>query len=189
MTTPEEYDSQQYEGGATLFGRYTSSAFRQTINVVGTSLKNGTPLGIGDRPNDRRPVASLQGKVVYDTPMFGTRYGQVTQQPQDAIAGRQEVSARFVGAHPNNNMHHDGSYFVIERRVGNTWKYYTADNNPDTFFEWKRIGISASQVTVRWSVPANTPKGQYRIRYYGNAKKNSKTITPFEGQTRVFQVA
>ena len=66
------------------------------VNVVGTSLKNGTPLGIGDRPNDRRPVASLQGKVVYDTPMFGTRYGQVTQQPQDAIAGRQEVSARFV---------------------------------------------------------------------------------------------
>jgi len=189
VTTPEEYDSQQYEGGATLFGRYTSSAFRQTINVVGTSLKNGTPLGIGDRPNDRRPVASLQGKVVYDTPMFGTRYGQVTQQPQDAIAGRQEVSARFVGAHPNNNMHHDGSYFVIERRVGNTWKYYTADNNPDTFFEWKRIGVSASQVTVRWKVPANTPKGQYRIRYYGNAKKNSKTITPFEGQTRVFQVA
>ena len=189
VTTPEEYDSQQYEGGATLFGRYTSSAFRQTINVVGTSLKNGTPLGIGDRPNDRRPVASLQGKVVYDTPMFGTRYGQVTQQPQDAIAGRQEVSARFVGAHPNNNMHHDGSYFVIERRVGNTWKYYTADNNPDTFFEWKRIGVSASQVTVRWNVPANTPKGQYRIRYYGNAKKNSKTITPFEGQTRVFQVA
>ena len=44
------------------------------------------------------------------------------------------------------------------------------------------------RVTVRWSVPANTPKGQYRIRYYGNAKKNSKTITPFEGQTRVFQV-
>ncbi|CNK52604.1 ceramidase [Mycobacterium tuberculosis] len=72
--------------------------------------------------------------------------------------------------------------------MGNTWKYYTADNNPDTFFEWKRIGVSASQVTVRWSVPANTPKGQYRIRYYGNAKKNAKTITPFEGQTRVFQV-
>lgn len=189
VTTPEEYDSQQYEGGATLFGRYTSSAFRQTINVVGTSLKNGTPLGIGNRPNDRRPVASLQGKVVYDTPMFGMRYGQVTQQPQDAIAGREEVTARFAGAHPNNNIHHDGSYFVIERRVGNTWKYYTADNNPDTFFEWKRIGVSASQVTVRWKVPANTPKGQYRIRYYGNAKKNSKTITPFEGQTRVFQVA
>ena len=60
--------------------------------LSGTSLKNGTPLGIGDRPNDRRPVASLQGKVVYDTPMFGTRYGQATQQPQDAIAGRQEVS-------------------------------------------------------------------------------------------------
>ena len=189
VTTPDEYDSQQYEGGATLFGRYTSSAFRQTLNEVGTSLKNGTSLGIGDRPQDRRPVTSAQGKVIYDNPMFGTRYGQVTQQPQDAIAGREEVSARFVGAHPNNNMHHDGSYFVIERREGNAWKYYTGDNNPDTFFEWKRMGISASQVTVRWKVPANTPKGQYRIRYYGNAKKNAKTIIPFEGQTRQFQVA
>lgn len=188
VTTPEEYDSQQYEGGATLFGRYTSSAFRQTINVVGTSLKNGSSLGIGDRPNDRRPVSSLQGKVVYDSPMFGTRYGQVTQQPQDAIAGREEVSARFVGAHPNNNIHHDGSYFVIERRVGNNWKYYTGDNNPDTFFEWKRMGISASQVTVRWKVPANTPKGQYRIRYFGTAKKISGVKSNFEGQTRQFQV-
>ena len=188
VTTPEEYDSQQYEGGATLFGRYTSSAFRQTINEVGTSLKNGTSLSIGDRPQDRRPVSSAQGKVVYDSPMFGTRYGQVTQQPQDAIAGRQEVSARFVGAHPNNNIHHDGSYFVIERREGNTWKYYTGDNNPDTFYEWKRMGIAASQVTVRWKVPSNTPKGQYRIRYFGTAKKITGAKTNFEGQTRQFQV-
>ena len=68
------------------------------------------------------------------------------------------------------------------------WVIPGSTNNPDTFFEWKRIGVSASQVTVRWNVSANTPKGQYRIRYYGNAKKNAKTITPFEGQTRVFQV-
>lgn len=155
---------------------------------MGTSLKNGTSLSIGDRPQDRRPVSSAQGKVVYDSPMFGTRYGQVTQQPQDAIAGRQEVSARFVGAHPNNNIHHDGSYFVIERREGNTWKYYTGDNNPDTFYEWKRMGIAASQVTVRWKVPSNTPKGQYRIRYFGTAKKITGAKTNFEGQTRQFQV-
>ena len=72
--------------------------------------------------------------------MFGTRLRSGDPAAQDAIAGREEVTARFAGAHPNNNMHHDGSYFVIERRVGNAWKYYTADNNPDTFFEWKRIG-------------------------------------------------
>ena len=85
-------------------------------------------------------------------------------------------------------MHHDGSYFVIERRVGNTWKYYTGDNNPDTFYEWKRMGIAASQVTVRWKVPLNTPKGQYRIRYFGTAKKITGAKTNFEGQTRQFQV-
>ena len=103
------------------------------------------------------------------------RYGQVTQQPQDAIAGREEVTARFAGAHPNNNMHHDGSYFVIERRVGNTWKYYTADNNPDTFFEWKRIGVSASQVTVRWNVPA-IPLRASTASYYAMPRRTRRLL-------------
>ena len=63
----------------------TPPAFRQTINVVGTSLKNGTPLGNSDRPNDRRPVASLQGAGRLRYPDVRHCYGRVTQQPQDAI--------------------------------------------------------------------------------------------------------
>ena len=50
------------------------------------------------------------------------------------------------------------------------------------------MGIADSQVTVRWKVPLNTPKGQYRIRYFGTAKKITGAKTNFEGQTRQFQV-
>ena len=188
VTTTEEYWSQQYEGGVTLFGPYTMAAYRQSLAKLAESMKQGTSMPLGSKPWDPHPVNSLQGKVVYDKPVFGLKYGQVTVQPQDAYAGAQEVRAEFVGAHPNNDMHHDSSYFVIEKYNRGRWEYFAGDNHPDTFFEWKRVGVAGSKVTVRWVPPKDAQAGRYRIRYTGDAKVSASKMTSFEGVTRPFQV-
>ena len=72
----------------------------------------------------------------------------------------------------------DGSYFVIERRVGITWKYYTADNNPDTFFEVEAYRHFCFSGDGALECSGKYPKGQYRIRYYGNGQEELKDYYP-----------
>lgn len=50
VTTPEEYDEQTYEGGHTIFGRWTLGAFRTRTAKLATQLS----LPRADRDHDRR---------------------------------------------------------------------------------------------------------------------------------------
>lgn len=187
VTTPQEYLSQQYEGGATPFGINTMGAYRQTLNTVATSLKNGTRLPLGEKPIQKSVTNSPKGKVLYDTPGIGRAFGQVVTQPVNTRRG-QAVSAVFVGAHPNNNIKHDSSYLEIQRLENNRWVTVAGDNDPATTFTWKRYLVSQSRVTIKWEIPANAPQGTYRIVYHGDSKRSSGAISSFTGTSGTFRV-
>ncbi len=187
VTTPQEYMSQQYEGGATPFGINTMGAYRQMLNTVGNSLKQGTALPIGDKPTPRTPLKSTIGKVLYDLPGVGNYYGKVLTQPLDTTRGG-TVSAVFVGAHPNNNHKLNSSYLEVQRYENGRWVKVTADNDPDTRFKWKRHLAAQSRVTIEWIIPANATPGQYRLVYNGDSKKALGAITSFTGVTNPFTV-
>ena len=51
---------------------------------------------------------------------------------------------------------------------GGEWQLAADDSDYDTMFEWKREGISASVVTLSWSIPANAVPGWYTMRYSGS---------------------
>lgn len=188
VTTPQEYMSQQYEGGATPFGINTMGAYRQVLNTVATSLKEGTELPIGDKPVLRTPVKSAAGKVLYDLPGVGNYYGKVLTQPQATARGR-VASATFVGAHPNNNHKLNSTYLEVQRWEKGRWVTVAADNDPNTKFHWKRHLAAQSRVTIEWQVPADAPAGNYRLVYYGDSKKSNGTITPFTGTSQSFRVS
>src|SRR5690606_13630110 len=57
VTTPEEYDAQQYEGASTLFGRYTLCGYVQEFTRVAEAFVPGAALGRGPAPRD---VSALQ---------------------------------------------------------------------------------------------------------------------------------
>lgn len=50
VTTPEEYVSQQYEGGETLYGRWTLSAYMQEFDRLARAVAARTDLGRGPAP-------------------------------------------------------------------------------------------------------------------------------------------
>ncbi|WP_421083229.1 neutral/alkaline non-lysosomal ceramidase N-terminal domain-containing protein [Rothia nasimurium] len=187
VATPQEYVSQQYEGGATIFGINSMGAYRQVLNTVGTSLRDGTALPLGDKPEVRTPMKSAVGKVWYDLPGLGNHYGKVLTQPGNTPRGR-TVSALFVGAHPNNDQQLNSTYLEVQRKQGSSWVTVAGDNDPNTRFKWKRHLAAQSRVTIEWQIPADATPGTYRLVYHGDSKTSSGWITPFTGTTREFRV-
>lgn len=75
------------------------------------------------------------------------------------------------------------------------------DSDYDTMFEWKREGISASVVTLSWSIPAAAVPGWYTMRYSGSAAtsrachdtcrdghaKHGGSIRPIRGACGLFE--
>ena len=49
VTTPEEYEEQQYEGASTLFGRWELPALQQTAAALATAMRDGTAVDPGRR--------------------------------------------------------------------------------------------------------------------------------------------
>ncbi|QRZ62070.1 neutral/alkaline non-lysosomal ceramidase N-terminal domain-containing protein [Rothia sp. ZJ932] len=186
VTTPEEYDSQQYEGGATLFGRYTLPAFRQTVQNVGAALKHKVEMPLGDKPSEPHAPVSGQGKVLYDVSGF-RRFGDVLSQPRNVRPG-ETVSAVFQGAHPNNSVGRSTSFLEIQKYDGQQWQYVTNDNDPNTKFIWKRYLAAQSKITLEWQIPTEAEAGTYRLVYRGHAKTYG-TIKEITGVSQLFTVS
>ncbi|MFI0980483.1 neutral/alkaline non-lysosomal ceramidase N-terminal domain-containing protein [Streptomyces sp. NPDC021093] len=179
VTTPEEYDAQEYEGGSTLFGRWQLPALCQTAAALATALRDGRPVPRGTpeplpraRPNRRTPAP--------DEPHPGRAYGDVLSFAH--IGGH--VTASFVAAHPNNDLRRGDTYLAVERGDGGAWTRVADDGDWSTTFRWARTGRTTSTATVTWTVPDGTAPGPYRLRYFGNSTDRGA----FTGTTEVFDV-
>ena len=88
VTTPEEYDVQNYEGASTLFGRYELPAFTQVADRLGRAMRAGQPVPLGTKERDRsaEQVPSPQGQVLVDEPVPGTEFGDVVTAPRARYA-------------------------------------------------------------------------------------------------------
>ena len=189
VTTPEEYDSQQYEGAATHFGRYTQSAYAQELSALAEALRDGRATPSAAQPLDlSRQRISVRPGVVLDTPPLGKSFGSVTTQPAASYARGATVRADFVTGHPNNNLRDESTFIEVQRQEGGAWQTVSTDSEWQTTYTWKREypGVSTAQIT--WTVPAGARPGTYRIVHHGDAKGLTGRITPFTGATRTFTV-
>ncbi|KXZ50830.1 hypothetical protein GPECTOR_15g516 [Gonium pectorale] len=73
----------------------------------------------------------------------------------------------------------------------NTWQAVLTDRDWVTRFRWHRpFKLSPeSYATLEWDIPAATPPGTYRFRYFGDAKSLAGGTRPFEGCSAPFLVA
>ncbi|EHR59880.1 neutral/alkaline ceramidase [Saccharomonospora cyanea] len=189
VTTPEEYDAQHYEGGSTLFGRWELDAFRQTAHDLATAMRDGETPPAGTAPPDLSDrQLTLQPGVVLDTPPLGGKFGDVLAQPRSAYLPGERVTTVFAGAHPGNDLHRGGTYLEVQRLVEGGWQRVADDGDWSTMLRWKRRGVSASEVTVSWEVPADAPEGTYRVRYHGDARSLSGVVREFTGTSGEFRV-
>ncbi|GLZ31729.1 neutral ceramidase [Lentzea sp. NBRC 105346] len=190
VTTPEEYDEQQYEGGSTLFGRNTTPAYQQEFGKLAKAMRDNTPVDNGPVPG-KPPFTdiNLQTGVVFDDKAIGRNFGDVLAAPQNTYQRGQTVTAVFVTGHPKNNLHRNGTFLEVQRLVDGKWVRHADDGDWSTRYQWKRVGIANSEATITWIIPADTPAGTYRIVHNGDWKSGwTGAITGFTGATGGFSV-
>ncbi|MHA6803940.1 neutral/alkaline ceramidase [Salinifilum ghardaiensis] len=191
VTTPEEYDSQQYEGASTLFGRYTLPAYQQEFARLAAAMRTGGQLPRGPVPPDMSgTLPDLQPGVVGDAAPPGRSFGDVLAQPARHHRRGERVTAVFATGHPKNDLHRGGTFAEIQRRRSGRWETVADDRDWSTRYHWERSGAAASTATITWDVPATAPGGRYRVVHHGDWKDAaSGTVTPFTAASRAFRVS
>lgn len=191
VTTPEEYDSQQYEGASTLFGRYTLPAYQQEFTRLASAMRAGERVPLGPLPPDMSgTLPNFQPGVVFDAAPAGRAFGDVLAGPAGGYHRGERVTVEFVTGHPKNDLRRGGTYAEVQRLVDGRWVPVAGDRDWSTQYHWKRSGVASSTATITWDVPAEVPTGRYRIVHNGDWKSaGSGEITPFTGRSRDFRVA
>jgi neutral ceramidase len=191
VTTPEEYDSQQYEGASTLFGRYTLPAYQQEFAKLAAAMRTGATVPHGPVPRDLRgKLINFQPGVVFDSAPLFKKFGDVLAEAKSTYQRGQQVSVEFVTGHPKNNLHRGDTFLEIQRLDGGTWVRHADDGDWATKFHWTRTFVSESKATVTWDIPANTPIGKYRVVHHGDWKNGlTGKITAFTGTSRPFVIS
>ena len=189
VTTPEEYDAQRYEGGSTMFGRWELGLFQQTVAHLAQAMLDGRHVPAGEPPPSLSPPRPARARRVTDGAPAGRRLGDVLVEPRPSYRSGDQVRAVFAGAHPNNRLRRGGSYLAIERRSGDRWERVADDGDWCTKLRWRRTGRDISEITITWDIPGSEPPGDYRIRYFGDARSVAGQLTPLEATTRPFTVS
>jgi neutral ceramidase len=217
VTTREEYDSQQYEGGHTLFGPWTEAGCRQEFVRLAHALRTGEPVESKAMPEDMRK--RRMQKAVLDGPdetaPVGARFGDAVTDAKERYARGDCVTVRFWTGSPVNEYRRTDHFMAVERQVPERgeWQAVRADFDWDTTCRWHQVvagsdhkaekdsplpGLQIApaprilrpdpfQVTLTWQTGAETPAGTYRLVHYGRFKKDGKVVR-FTATSRPFQV-
>jgi len=190
VATPEEYDTQNYEGAATHFGRYTQSAYAQELAKLAAALRDGQPTPSAVQPPSLASQRiSVRPWPIADTPPIGKSFGSVLTQPDATYAPGADVHADFVTGYPDNNLRNEGTFVEVQRQTGSSWTTVSTDSDWQTIYRWKREYLTVSTAQITWTIPAGTPAGTYRIVHHGDAKSLLGSLTSFTGTTRTFTVS
>ncbi|MDY6811559.1 MAG: neutral/alkaline non-lysosomal ceramidase N-terminal domain-containing protein, partial [Actinomycetota bacterium] len=190
VTTPEEYDSQQYEGGETQYGRWTLSAYMQEFHALAAAMASGTAPGRGPAPLDKSGFQpDLVAPIPPDRPVTGHSFGDVVTAPRSRYRPGQVAAVEFVGAHPNNNLRTGDTYLEVQRKTATGWRTVADDNDWETELHWRRPpgDSDASVIRVEWTIPAAT-SGRFRIRYRGDSRGADGRTRPIDAVSSGFVV-
>lgn len=181
-----------------MYGAHTLAAYvNRTLETL-HYLKATHPTSRAGRkvrrlpPDNSRKAMSFIPGVVYDRTWSGP-FGSVSQDVGATRFRRGEtVTARFVGANPRNNLRLEQTYASVEHREAGSgeWTSVRDDSDWALVFRWQRLsGIrGTSEVTLEWTVEDWARDGEYRLRYFGDAKSFGGKITAFDGASSPFHV-
>jgi neutral ceramidase len=190
ITTREEYDTQQYEGGHTLYGPWTLAAYRQELTRLAQDLREDRATHPGPEPRDLRDTAvSSTIEAPEDTLVEGTDFGDLLEGPADHYRPGELARAVFVSGNPRNHFRTGGNFLSVERRQGETWGPTTSDDAWSTRSRWLTNPERPSEVrfVAEWAIPLGTPAGSYRLVHHGSFLR-SGGAQHFEAASPAFEV-
>lgn len=190
VTTPEEYDVQQYEGASTLFGRYTLCAYQQEFTRLAAAFVAGAAIGRGPAPRD---VSALQPNLAVapgpDATPRGRAFGDVLVQPPAQCARGSRVAVEFVSAHPKHNPRRGDTFLLVQRRTSvGEWVRVANEGEWDVRFHWRKDGDAISIARFTWDVPAAATPGTHRFVHFADALGADGALRPVSGTSAEFEV-
>lgn len=168
VTTPEEYDEQLYEGGATVFGRHELEALQVAFVDLARALRDGVTVDPGTPPRPHRlrltsPVGSP--RIARPGPVA------VRSAPTTARSG-ETITASYDADHPNAVLR--PTYLRVERQGTDGWELVADDASTTTTITWHRDRRLRFRADITWV--AGEP-GAYRITYVGRTEATTPPIT------------
>ncbi|MEA2467340.1 MAG: neutral ceramidase [Thermoleophilaceae bacterium] len=153
FVTPEEYDMQHYEGGSTLYGKYSSNVVMDDLAGLAGDMAGGrsapTPVSFDPRNGlapDFTPYAP------------GAARGTVAAQPR-GVRRMRRASFAWQGGERGFDRPFDRRFVAVERRVGLGWRRVTDDLGLDILW---RVD-DAGRYTAEWQVAPSAGLGRYRF--------------------------
>ncbi|MBH0780554.1 neutral/alkaline ceramidase [Nocardia bovistercoris] len=189
VTTPEEYDAQQYEGGSTLYGRYTLPAFLQEFTRLATAFAARQTVARGPAPRD---ISHLQPNFVAppgpDATPPGRAFGDVLTQPAPSYTAGATATVEFVSAHPKHNPRRNGTFLEVQRRTASgAWQRVANEGEWAVRYHWSRRGPAVSVAGFTWDIPADTA-GVHRFVHFADSLGADGALHPFTGTSDEFTI-
>ncbi len=161
VTTTQEYEFQNYEGGSTIFGRHELDALISVAARLAGAMASGAPLEPGaPPPRHRIRISSPMGHPILERkhPIA------VIDEPGSTSTG-EPVTVRFTADHPNAVIR--PTYLLVERRQDDSWTTVADDSSLTTTIRWQRDRRLRWTATVTWLAG---PPGTFRISYVGRTQ-------------------
>ncbi|WP_040773921.1 neutral/alkaline ceramidase [Nocardia pneumoniae] len=190
VTTPEEYDAQQYEGASTLFGRYTLCAYQQEFTRLATAFAGRRQVARGPAPRDVSHLQpNFQPGAGPDVAAPGRGFGEVLVQPDPFYGRGGRVLAEFVSAHPKHDNRRNGTFLEVQRRnASGEWVRVANEGEWAVKFFWSKHGTATSVARFTWNIPFDAAPGRYRFQHYATRLGVDGALYPFTGITDEFEV-
>lgn len=182
ITTPEEYERQEYEGGATAFGRLTLPAAQQVFDGLAGALASGGSVETGGPAGDLTGVIPDSPAAIdlVDTAPMGKKFGDVLSvEPGREVSAGQRVTVKFAGANPNNNLRLEEGYLRIEK----DGELVAHDSSWETLLTFHK-NLTETTTVVSWNT-ADVAPGTYTVILRGDWKDISQKKHSFSGSVDI----
>jgi neutral ceramidase len=189
VTTPEEYETQQYEGGHTLHGKWSLPAYQQVIAALAQALASSTRVQPGPIYDDWRGKSiskNLVGEAL-DTQPDGTSYGDVLPMEQTKFYPGDTVVVDFRSGNPSTGYRSGNNYLLVEQKRDGVWRTLYGDMDWSTVIRWREED-NGMIARVTWHVPEETAPALYRIKHLGQYRLKPDQIEEFESASPEFEI-
>ena len=169
FTTPEEYEMQHYEGGHTVYGKYTSLLAQHGFVALTAAMAAGRPAPPPDTP------APLGGTSPGGSPLGAGTITELADTVPAVVPRMGTVQLRWSGAEDGIERPVESPFLVLEQRIGGHW--ISRDSDLGLGFLWRESGGSYGAI---YDVGPGVGLGRYRMRVLSG---------PAVLTSRVFRVA
>jgi len=151
ITTPEEYTAQRYEGGSTIYGPNTFTAYLQHYTALVSAMVKGEQDTVDPGPAPENILdqnIELLPPPAPDSVPAGKNFGDVLNDTAQNYTAGATASVTFYGANPRHNQRLGSTFLEVQRYFNNEWTTKYVDTDWETKFHWERLPLEEEEAST-----------------------------------------